>query len=88
LGLVIKDTVTDGTSTGGNRGAHETVVSDDFIQHPDLEDHVNVRRANRKLGDGVRLNEKTGSVSTHSSRAHARLDRARTDAIALYRGIR
>lgn len=49
---------------------------------------MNVRRANRKLGDGVRLNEKTGSVSTHSSRAQARLDRARTDAITLYRGIR
>jgi hypothetical protein len=47
---------------------------------------VSVRRANRTLGDGVRLNEKTGTVTTHSSRAVERLDRARTSAHEL--GIR
>jgi hypothetical protein len=41
---------------------------------------VSIRRATRNIGDGVRLNEKTGTVSTHASRAAARLDRARTSA--------
>jgi hypothetical protein len=41
---------------------------------------VSIRRATRTIGDGVRLNEKTGTVSTHASRAAARLDRARTSA--------
>jgi hypothetical protein len=49
---------------------------------------VNVRRAHRNIGDGVRLNEKTGTVSTYASRAKARHDRARTGALGLYLGIR
>ena len=49
---------------------------------------VNVRRAHRNIGDGVRLNENTGTVSTYASRAKARHDRARTGAYGYYIGIR
>ena len=49
---------------------------------------MNVRRAHRNIGEGVRLNEKTGTVSTYASRAKARHDRARTGALGLYLGIR
>jgi hypothetical protein len=49
---------------------------------------VNVRRAHRNIGDGVRLNESTGTVSTYASRAKARHDRARTGAFGYYLGIR
>jgi hypothetical protein len=49
---------------------------------------VNFRRAHRNIGDGVRLDEKTGTVSTYASRAQARHDRARTGAFGIYLGIR
>ena len=49
---------------------------------------MNVRRAHRNIGDGVRLNEKTGTVSTYASRAKARHDLARTGAFGHYMGPR
>jgi len=49
---------------------------------------VNRRRASRNIGDGVRLNETSGTVSTHESRAVARLDRARTRSMGHHLGIR
>lgn len=49
---------------------------------------MNVRRAHRNIGDGVRLNEKTGTVSTYATRAQARHDRTRTSAFGYYVGIR
>lgn len=49
---------------------------------------MNVRRAHRNIGDGVRLNEQAGTVSTYASRAKARLDRARTGAFDYYIGTR
>lgn len=49
---------------------------------------MNVRRAHRNIGDGVRLNEKAGTVSTYASRAKARHDRALTGAFGYYAGNR
>jgi hypothetical protein len=49
---------------------------------------VNVRRAARHNGDGVRLCEALGTVSTPRSRAEVRLDRVRTAAGAEIFGIR
>ena len=49
---------------------------------------MNVRRARRNIGDGVRLDENTGTVSTYASRAKARHDRARTGAFGYHIGIR
>jgi hypothetical protein len=57
-------------------------------QHHSPGGTVNVRRAHRNIGDGVRLNEQAGTVSTHASRAKARHDRARTGAFGYYIGIR
>jgi hypothetical protein len=49
---------------------------------------VNARRTARRHGDGVRLCEALGTVSTPRSRAEARLDRVRTAAGAEIFGIR
>jgi hypothetical protein len=72
------------TASHGNHSTPESLETHGFqdkkAEEPDQEDHVNFRRANRNIGDGVRLNEQTGTVSTHASRAAARLDRARTSA--------
>jgi hypothetical protein len=44
---------------------------------------VNIRRTARHRDAGVRLCEETGSVSTSRSRAEARRDASRTNAIYL-----
>jgi hypothetical protein len=52
-----------------------------------MEDPVNVRRTTRDR-DGVRLCETNGTISTARSRAAARMDRARTEAIGHAFGLR
>jgi hypothetical protein len=47
---------------------------------------VNFRRT-RNLS-GVRLNEQTGTISTPASRAHERVERARTQAARYSLGLR
>ena len=49
---------------------------------------MNRRRASRNIGDGVRLDEASGTISTPETRAAARLDHVRTRAVSNHLRIR